>query len=57
MTGILPIKKYDSHSVINIFDEFSMTDPAMLSSYVGFIEEEVLDLCEKYGINFSGMQF
>lgn len=57
MTGILPIKKYGSHSAINIFDEFSMTDPAMLSSYVGFTEEEVSYLCEKYSISFSEMQF
>ena len=26
MTGILPIKKDGSHSVLNMFDEFSMTN-------------------------------
>lgn len=41
MTRTLPIKKYGLHSAINIFNEFSMTDPDMLSSYVGFTEKEV----------------
>ena len=27
MTGILPIKKYGTHSALNMFDEFSMIDP------------------------------
>ena len=27
MTGILPIKKYGTHSALNMFDEFSMTNP------------------------------
>lgn len=29
MTGILPIRKYGTHSALNIFREYSMTDPAM----------------------------
>ena len=57
MTGILPIKKYGSHSAINIFDEFSMTDPAMLAEYVGFTENEVINLCEKFNIDSSEMQY
>ena len=57
MTGILPIKKYGSHSAINIFDEFSMTDPAMLAEYVGFTENEVISLCEKYDMDFDEMQY
>lgn len=48
MTGILPIKKYGTHSALNMFDEFSMIDPGPLASYVGFTEEEVLSLCAKY---------
>ena len=57
MTGILPIKKYGSHSAINIFDEFSMTDPAMLAEYVGFTEDEVINLCIKYNMDFNEMQY
>ena len=30
MTGILPIKKYGSHSALNMFTEYSMTDPGDL---------------------------
>ena len=41
MTGILPIKKYGTHSALNMFDEFSMIDPGPLAEYVGFTEEEV----------------
>ena len=29
MTGILPIKKYGTHSALNMFTEFSMTEPKM----------------------------
>lgn len=57
MTGILPIKKYGSHSAINIFDEFSMTDPAMLAEYVGFTENEVINLCEESNIDSSEMRY
>ena len=48
MTGILPIKKYGTHSALNMFDEFSMLDPGPLAAYVGFTEEEVQKLCERY---------
>ena len=40
MTGILPIKKYGTHSALNMFDEFSMIDP-------GPIGESMLDLRKK----------
>lgn len=51
MTGILPIKKYGTHSALNMFDEFSMLDVGPLASYVGFTQEEVSKLCEKYDID------
>ena len=35
MTGILPIKKYGSHSALNMFTEYSMTDPGNLAEYFG----------------------
>ncbi len=53
MTGILPIKKYGTHSALNMFDEFSMINPGPLASYVGFTEEEVFKLCEKYGMDLE----
>ena len=56
MTGILPIKKYGTHSALNIFDEFSMTDPKWLAEYVGFTEGEVRWLCERYEMDFDEVQ-
>ena len=53
MTGILPIKKYGSHSALNMFTEYSMTDPGELAEYFGFTEQEVYELCEQYGMNFE----
>lgn len=53
MTGILPIKKYGTHSALNIFDEFSMTAPGNLARYVGFTEDEVQKLCKNHAMDFS----
>lgn len=53
MTGILPIKKYGTHSALNMFDEFTMIDPGPLASYVGFTEGEVRKLCEQYGMEME----
>lgn len=49
MTGILPIKKYGTHSALNMFNEYSMTNPRQLTEFVGFTEAEVTKLCKKYG--------
>ena len=43
MTGMLPIKKYGTHSALNMFDEYSMTDPGDYAEYIGFTEQEVED--------------
>ena len=53
MTGILPIKKYGSHSALNMFTEYSMTDPGELAEYFGFTESEVFGLCDKYEMSFE----
>lgn len=53
MTGILPIKKYGTHSALNMFDEFTMIDPGPLASYVGFTQKEVEELCKKYNIGMD----
>ncbi len=57
MTGILPIKKYGTHSALNMFDEYSMTDPDGLAEYIGFTGEEVENLCHNFQMSFSEMQF
>ncbi len=53
MTGILPIKKYGSHSALNMFTEYSMTEPGDLAEYFGFSENEVRALCEDYKMSFE----
>lgn len=53
MTGILPIKKYGEHSVLNMFDEYSMTNQMTVAEFTGFTEQEVKDLCEKYEMSFE----
>ena len=53
MTGILPIKKYGTHSALNMFTEYSVSSPRRMAPYFGFTEEEVRELCEKYRMNFE----
>ncbi len=53
MTGILPIKKYGTHSALNMFWEFSMENPCPLAEYVGFTEDEVRMLCNENGMDFD----
>ena len=48
MTGILPIKKYGTHSALNMFSEYSMINPREMAKYFGFTEAEVKNLCERY---------
>ena len=56
MTGILPIKKYGEHSALNIFEEYSLTDPKSLGKYFGFTAEEVKEQCEIHGVDFREME-
>ncbi|MGN0268668.1 MAG: AAA family ATPase [Lachnospiraceae bacterium] len=68
MTGILPVKKYGTQEVnsaergrearlggsaLNMFDEFSMTNPRQLAKFVGFTESEVRSLCRRYAMDFE----
>ena len=53
MTGILPIKKYGSHSALNMFSEYSMTNPREMAEFFGFTKEEVQTLCEQYHRSFE----
>lgn len=52
LTGILPIKKIKTQSALNNFDEFTMLGADELTPYVGFTEDEVKSLCERYERNF-----
>ena len=48
MTGILPVKKYNTGSALNMFQEFTMLEPKKLAPYFGFTENEVKELCKKH---------
>ncbi len=52
MTGILPIKKYGTHSALNMFDEFSMANPGPLAAFAGFTDSEVKTLCSTYQMDY-----
>ena len=56
MTGILPIKKYGTHSALNMFDEYSMLNAGELAQFAGFTENEVAGLCRQYGLNMEEMK-
>ena len=44
LTGILPIKKYNSQSALNVFKEYNMLSPEPYEKYFGFTEEEVAEI-------------
>lgn len=56
MTGILPIKKYGTHSALNMFSEYSMINPREMGIYFGFTEPEVKKLCTRYRQSFEETQ-
>jgi hypothetical protein len=56
MTGILPIKKYGTQSAMTDFKEYTMLSPKKMAKYVGFTEQEVIALCEKYDMNFDAIK-
>lgn len=56
LTGILPIKKVKTQSALNNFDEFTMLEPDMFASYIGFTEDEVKELCIRYNQDFEDVK-
>ncbi len=56
MTGILPIKKYNTQSALNNFREYSMVQPRKMAGYFGFTKEEVRKLADKYGMDFEELK-
>lgn len=56
MTGILPIKKYGTQSALNDFREYSMTTPGPMGGFLGFNDDDVRMLAEKYGMDFSELK-
>ena len=56
MTGILPIKKDGSQSAISEFREYTIIEPGPYEPYIGFTEDEVMELCQKYDMDFAEMK-
>jgi hypothetical protein len=56
MTGILPIKKYNTQSALNNFQEYSMVEPGNMGHYFGFTKDEVMMLAEKHGVDFDELE-
>jgi hypothetical protein len=57
MTGILPIKKYGTNSALNMFNEYSMTDPSPMARFTGFTSDEVKNLYLEYQIDSDEMAY
>lgn len=53
LTGILPIKKLKTQSALNNFAQYTMLSPGVFAPYIGFTEQEVIELCEKYDKDFE----
>ena len=53
ITGILPVKRYNTQSALNNFIEYSMTIPRNMAEYFGFTEDEVKILCKKFNRDFD----
>ena len=56
LTGILPIKKYNTESALNNFREYSMVNPGRMASALGFTHDEVVELCQKYDMDIAEME-
>ena len=56
LTGILPIKRYNTESALNNFCEYSMIRPGRIATSLGFTHEEVVTLCKKHGMDFMEME-
>ena len=53
LTGILPIKREKTQSALNNFNEYTMLNPGPLTDYIGFTEDEVKTLADRYGVDFE----
>ena len=56
MTGILPIKKYNTQSALNNFEEYSMMSPGNMAHFFGFTKDEVKVLAERHGMEFDELE-
>ena len=53
ITGIIPIVRDKIQSKLNEFTEYTMLRPRQFAGMIGFTEEEVKELCEKYDMDYD----
>ena len=56
LTGILPIKRYNTESALNNFREYTMIYPGKMATSLGFTHNEVEELCKKNGLDIREME-
>ena len=56
LTGILPIKRYNTESALNNFNEYSMIDPAYLAPCFGFTKDEVQALASQHNASMEELK-
>ena len=56
MTGILPIKKYNTQSALNNFVEYSMVESMDMPQFFGFTKEEVMALAAEHGMDYDELE-
>lgn len=55
MTGILPIKKYNTQSALNNFHEYSVVQPGPMAECFGFTTKEVRTLCREHNMDYTAL--
>ena len=53
ITGILPIKRYNTESTLNNFREYTVLNPTPFSAFYGFTEDEVKAICKEHDLDFN----
>ena len=56
MTGILPIKKYNTGSALNMFREYTMLDPKRLSPFFGFTKDEIKEAVSQSDVSMDELE-
>ncbi len=56
ITGILPVVRDRVQSKLNNFAEYTILSAGPLAEFVGFTADEVMQLCEKYNVDYNEMK-
>ena len=56
ITGILPIKRYNTESALNNFREYSMTKATPLETFFGFTTDEAADIATKHDMSIEDLK-